>query len=218
MDDNSDPHTDERFFYLHGGVSLGAYCTQHDTLASLPRSVKNVLSSVYVLSDGQLSAISTVALVGAVFGQLTFGALADRMGRRVIFVLSITLVIVGSLGSATATDGHAVSLTTQLCCWLAILGTGIGAEYPLSATVSSEASTKETRGKAVSSVFAMQGVGNMLASLVMVVLLHTSLSLDWVWRVALAFGAVPGLATVYWRYKVGGRVVLVAVVECMCAD
>lgn len=47
----------------------------------------------------------------------------------------------------------------------------------------------------------MQGVGNLLASLTMFILLSSSLDIDWVWRLALGAGAVPGLLTVYFRYK-----------------
>ena len=80
---------------------------------------------------------------------------------------------------------------------------GIGGEYPLSATVTSEGSEGANRGRNVSSVFAMQGVGNVLSSLVMYVLLVSPLKLDLVWRFALGFGAVPGLSTVYFRWQMG---------------
>lgn len=84
------------------------------------------MNSLYPQSKAQTSAISTAALVGAVFGQIVFGALADRLGRRVIFISTITLVIVGSLGAATSTESSSVSVYTQLCIWLAILGFGVG--------------------------------------------------------------------------------------------
>jgi len=48
----------------------------------------------------------------------------------------------------------------------------------------------------VGATFAMQGVGNLLASLTMFILLSSDLDLDWVWRIALGAGAVPGLLTV----------------------
>jgi hypothetical protein len=47
----------------------------------------------------------------------------------------------------------------------------------------------------------MQGVGNLLASLTMFILLSSNLNIDWVWRIALGAGAVPGILTVYFRYK-----------------
>ena len=80
---------------------------------------------------------------------------------------------------------------------------GIGGEYPLSATVTSENSEGADRGRNVSSVFAMQGVGNVLSSVVMYGLLASGLKLDYVWRIAVAFGAVPGLCTVYFRWQMG---------------
>ena len=50
-------------------------------------------------------------------------------------------------------------------------------------------------------VFSMQGLGNLLASIVMCVLLFSNMSKDLVWRVGLAFGAVPAAAAFYFRYK-----------------
>jgi hypothetical protein len=71
----------------------------------------------------------------------------------------------------------------------------------MQATVTSEGVPTARRGRAVASVFAMQGVGNVLASMVTFVLLSTGMPLDAVWRVALAVGAVPGLLTWYWRLR-----------------
>jgi MFS family permease len=66
----------------------------------------------------QKSAISTSALVGAVLGQVFFGSLADRLGRKRIFLATITLVVVGALGSASVVQGDAVDIYAQLCIWL----------------------------------------------------------------------------------------------------
>lgn len=182
--------------------------------------VKNVLFQVYPLAadSGQnkaldtslAAAITTAALVGAIFGQLTFGIFADYLGRRVIFITTISLVILGSLGSATCSSPSGplskdyagnLSVFYQLVFWRLLLGFGVGGEYPLSATISAESNNTKQRGTAVASVFSMQGVGNLLASVVMICCLRSSLPLDVVWRIALGIGALPGLCTVYWRYR-----------------
>lgn len=145
--------------------------------------------------------IKTAALVGAILGQLIFGALADKLGRRVIFICTISMVIIGAIGSAlvqgSPDDG---GIYVQLTIFRFLLGFGVGGEYPLSATVSSESSTTEDRGSAVSNVFAMQGWGNVTAGLVAWALLAAGVDHHITWRVCLGFGAVPGLATVYWRF------------------
>jgi hypothetical protein len=172
---------------------------------------KNVLAVQYGQTPSQAAALGTAALAASVVGQLVFGGLADTLGRRVLFVATLCLVIVGALGSATATDGLAgTGVYTQLTAWRCVLGVGVGGEYPLSATVTAESADApggggaRGRGRAIASVFAMQGVGNLLASVVLLSLLSLPSSLvplDMVWRLALAFGALPGLATVYWRLQ-----------------
>ena len=46
--------------------------------------------------------ISTAVLIGAVLGQLFFGLLADRIGRRLGFIITLSLVIFGAILSALA--------------------------------------------------------------------------------------------------------------------
>ena len=93
------------------------------------------------------------------------------------------------------------SVFWQLVFWRSLLGFGVGGEYPLSATVTSESHARAARGRSIALVFSMQGVGNLLASLVMLACLRSGMPLDAVWRVALALGALPGLLSVYWRWR-----------------
>ena len=45
-----------------------------------------------------------------------------------------------------------------LCFWRFILGFGVGGDYPISATIMSEFSSRRNRGAYIGSVFAMQGI------------------------------------------------------------
>jgi len=94
--------------------------------------VKNVIATIYPQTTATASAISIATIAGAVVGHLVFGTLADQIGRKVIFVITLSLIVVGSFGSATCVDSPHISVYTQLCIWLFILGIGIGGEYPLS--------------------------------------------------------------------------------------
>ncbi|KAF2076065.1 hypothetical protein CYY_002629 [Polysphondylium violaceum] len=164
-----------------------------------------ILSSLYKENSSSSSIVSTGALWGAVVGQLVFGFVADRVGRRIGFIITLTFIIVGAFGSCLSFNVNPnFNIFAMLALWRCILGFGIGGEYPLSATISSETSQNDTkRGSQVAAVFSMQGVGIILSPLVVLVLLkicgpnHT----DLVWRLALAFGGIPGLIMIYFRLK-----------------
>ena len=103
-------------------------------------------------------------------------------------------------------DGHATS-GSSIYFWLGIIrffvGVGVGGEYPLSATITSEAtfSTNNQRITSLCSVFSMQGIGRILSGLVLILVTHTFSDYEWMWRFALAFGAVPMLISLYPRWK-----------------
>lgn len=84
--------------------------------------------------------MNTATLIGSMIGQLTFGFLADRYGRRKMYGLELIVTITASLGLATASTGlnGSMSLIALLIFWRLVMGVGIGADYPLSAVITAE--------------------------------------------------------------------------------
>jgi len=145
--------------------------------------------------------VAAAALVGSIVGQLTAGSLADIIGRKFIFIATAVLITLGSLGSSTSADSSHVTVYTRIAYWRFILGLGVGGEYPLAATVTSESSSAGSRGKLMTAVFAMQGVGALLSTAIVLLCLGLGCSAGFTWRFALGFGAVPALIAFPWRLR-----------------
>ncbi|KAG6507357.1 hypothetical protein ZIOFF_032699 [Zingiber officinale] len=178
------------------------------------------------LPTGVNNAVVGVALVGTLSGQLVFGWLGDKLGRKRVYGITLILMAVCAICSGLSFGGsrgdparaHKPVLFT-LCFFRFWLGFGIGGDYPLSATIMSEYANKKTRGAFIAAVFAMQGVGIIFAGLVSMTLsavfLHynpapafkddqvrsTQAAADYMWRIVLMLGALPALVTFYWRMK-----------------
>ena len=145
--------------------------------------------------------VASAALFGSIFGQLVAGSLADVWGRKILFVTTALLITVGSIGSAFCTDLPEFTIYGQIACWRFFLGAGVGGEYPLAATVTSESSSASSRGRLMSAVFAMQGVGALISVLIVLFCLGSGFSPGFAWRFSLAFGSVPALVAFPWRLR-----------------
>ncbi|KAK4258401.1 hypothetical protein QN277_007856 [Acacia crassicarpa] len=175
---------------------------------------------VGTLPDGTQSAVIGVALCGTLAGQLFFGWLGDKLGRKKVYGLTLMLMVVCSIGSGLSFGSTPKGVMTTLCFFRFWLGFGIGGDYPLSATIMAEYANKKTRGAFIASVFAMQGFGILGGGIVALIVAsiydhkynapsfaeNASKSLvlpafDNVWRIVLMFGAVPAALTYYWRMK-----------------
>ena len=84
--------------------------------------------------------VNCMTLGGSVIGQLLFGYLADRLGRTKLYGVELLIVIFSTIGlSASSTGfGNSMSMLSWLVACRFIMGIGIGAEYPLSATICAE--------------------------------------------------------------------------------
>ncbi|KAG6137645.1 hypothetical protein E4U12_000482 [Claviceps purpurea] len=167
--------------------------------------------------------INVFTLLGSVIGQLLFGFLADYYGRTRLYGIELVLVIVSTIGVATSSRGVGdLSFLGLFIWWRFVMGIGIGAEYPLSAVITSEWSSTQSRATMLSSVFLMQPVGQALAQLVgLWVLLGFDRSrklqtlqcglntahheecrqaVDGIWRIVIGSGAVPALLAIIFRF------------------
>ena len=158
-------------------------------------TVAVLVKSQWHLSATKVSILSSAAILGAFFGALVFGRIADVLGRRAVYALVAVVMIIGAVTSAFASN----------LVWLVaarfVLGIGIGGDYPVSAVLMSEYSNREDRGRLVGLVFSMQAAGLIVGPIVGLALLSSGISHDLAWRIMLGLGAVPAAAVVYLRTK-----------------
>jgi MFS family permease len=132
--------------------------------------------------------VESTALLAAAIGALLFGRVADMVGRKRIYGVEVLVLAAGAIASAFSPN------IWWLIGFRFILGIGIGGDYPVSATIMSEYAGKAHRGMLVTLVFAMQAAGLIVGPLMAAGLLLTPLSHDIIWRILVAFGALPALA------------------------
>jgi MFS family permease len=155
-----------------------------------------VLKPQWSLSTGQVSLLNSATLAASAVGAILFGRIADILGRKKIYGYEVLILALGAIASAFAPN------FTFLLVSRVILGIGIGGDYPVSATIMSEYAGKQSRGKMVGLVFAMQGAGLVIGPLVAAILLATHVPMGIIWRVLLGLGAIPGLAVFYLRRQI----------------
>jgi phosphate:H+ symporter len=155
--------------------------------------------------EGVLKGMSSV---GTMFGQLFFGFCGDIFGRK-IYGFELLIIIIGTINCATSASAvRGVSVIGFLGFWRLILGFGIGGDYPMSATITSEWSSAGRRGMMMALIFSMQGIGNLAASIVTLIVLaifkgavnSDVMALDYVWRLCIGLGCVPAVGTIYLRF------------------
>ena len=155
--------------------------------------VISILKDEWHPSPWAVGLVTSTALLAAAFGAVIFGRVADMLGRKRIYGYEVLVLAAGAIASAFSPD------IWWLIGFRIILGVGIGGDYPVSATLMSEFSGKKHRGMMVSLVFAMQAAGLIVGPLLAVAFLASGLPKDLVWRLLLAFGAIPALAVFYMR-------------------
>lgn len=152
-----------------------------------------ILTPLWHLNALEISLLGSTSLIAAAFGAIIFGRLADRLGRKFIYGYELIVLAIGAIASALSPN------IVFLLIFRFILGLGIGGDYPVSATLMSEYSNRRDRGKLITLVFSMQGLGLILGPLVAIVLLVAGINHDLTWRIMLAVGAIPALGTFYLR-------------------
>ncbi|CAI6334783.1 unnamed protein product [Periconia digitata] len=166
-------------------------------------------------------------LAGSMIGQVAFGFAADFLGRRKMYGLELVIIIVGTMLMIMSSKGEQSSMAVGgwLITWRAIMGLGIGADYPLSAVITAEFAPKRHRARMLSWVFFAQPLGQLLAnvlSLAAVKGFESSMitkdpkcpdpgqpgslecfrSLDRLWRLVIGLGMIPAVVALAFRFTI----------------
>jgi MFS transporter, PHS family, inorganic phosphate transporter len=158
--------------------------------------VSTILGKTWHITSVETSLLSSVALLASVLGAFVFGRIADRMGRKFIYGYELLVLAAGAILSAIAPN-----VIFLLVCRF-ILGVGIGGDYPVSSTLISEYANRKDRGKLITFVFSTQALGLIIGPLLTYILFVSGVPQDLIWRIILAFGAVPALATFWLRRQI----------------
>jgi putative MFS transporter len=146
--------------------------------------VMAALAVQWGLGGTTLSWVASIGFVGMAIGAGLGGLLADRIGRRQVF--AVTLLVYGLATGAAALSWSVAALLV----FRFVIGLGLGAELPVAATLVSEFAPARIRGRVVVVLEAFWAVGWLLAALIGYFVIPLS---EDGWRWALALGAAPAL-------------------------
>ncbi|SBS75031.1 MFS transporter [uncultured Microbacterium sp.] len=153
--------------------------------------VITVLVSEWSLTGEQASWIASAGFVGMAVGATLGGLLADRLGRRSVF--AITLLIYGvATGASALVGGLALLLVLRF-----FVGLGLGAELPVASTYVSEFAPARMRGRLIVILEAFWAVGWTAAALIGFFVIP---NVDEGWRWAFAIGAIPAVYALVIRW------------------
>ena len=164
------------------------------TGVALPLIVKD-----FGLTPAEKGLVSAAPLAGIMLGALALGGLADRYGRRFMFVLEMGVLVLFLVG---------LTLSPSLP-WLVVflvgVGLALGGDYPTAHLIISESIASRDRGKLVLSAFAFQAVGALAGTMVGYVILSVRPEIG-AWRWMYATSIVPAALVMLGRLTINDSV------------
>ena len=155
-------------------------------------------------------------LAGSIVGQLAFGVLGDWLGRKRMYGRLLVIIMVATVLLALSAKGAeaSMSISALLFVWRFCMGIGIGGDYPLSASITSEFAPTKHRSTMLAWVFLMQPAGQFAGTLVAIIVtaaFRPQMQVSWeqgenfglppeciqaidrAWRIIVGLGAIPAL-------------------------
>ncbi|WVP29501.1 MFS transporter [Bacillus licheniformis] len=146
------------------------------------------LHAEWKLTPQEMSWIGSVNSIGMAVGAFVFGLLADRVGRKYVFIITLLFFSIGSGLSA---------LTTTLWAFLVLrffVGMGLGEKLPVASTLVSETVAPDRRGRVVVLLESFWAFGWLAAALISYFIIPA-----YGWQIALLITAIPAFYALYLR-------------------
>jgi MFS family permease len=177
-------------FHWHVVVALGITWVLDGVEITIAGSIADRLrdSGTLHLSSSQVGLSASLYLFGEVIGALVFGRLADKLGRRKLFIITLGIYLLGN-GLTAASTGFVFFGFTRF-----MAGAGIGGEYAAINSAIDELIPAPYRGRTDLAVNGTYWLGAMIGSLANLAFLNEDLlGVDVGWRLGLLIGPVIGL-------------------------
>jgi MFS family permease len=150
-----------------------------------------------VLDPAEIGAAGSAYILGACLGALFFGRLADRIGRKRLFMITLAVFLAGSVLTA-----FSMSFAWFIACRF-VTGAGVGGEYSAIHSAVDELIPARVRGAVDLIIGGSYWIGTILGSLASLILLNE----DWFapdvgWRLAFGLAAAMGFAILLVRRNV----------------
>ena len=151
-----------------------------------------LLTAEFGLDDVAKGAMTSATLAGILVGALVLGGLADRLGRKPVFIGEMVLLLVALIGASTS-PGIGV-----LVVWLFVIGLALGADYPTAHLVISESIPASIRGRLVLGAFSFQAIGAIAGTAIAAVVLAQKPELS-TWRLFYLLPVIPVILVIWGR-------------------
>jgi MFS family permease len=149
------------------------------------------------ITESQIGVAAGVYVAGACFGALFFGYLADRLGRKKLFLITLAVYLVATVATAFSKN----PMFFFVCRFFT--GAGIGGEYAAINSAIDELIPARIRGRVDLIINGSFWLGTAFGAALSVFLLNENFfAKDFGWRLAFGLGAVFGLVILLVRRNV----------------
>jgi MFS family permease len=149
------------------------------------------------LTAGQIGWAASAYIGGAVLGALYFGRLADKLGRKRMFLATLAVYLVATVMTAFTWD----IVSFAFCRFLT--GFGIGGEYAAINSAIDELIPARLRGRVDLAINGTFWIGAAMGAALSIILLHPDfIGPEWGWRIAFGLGGILAFAILLVRRNV----------------
>ena len=141
-----------------------------------------VLAKEWGLAPGQMGLIGSIGLIGMALGAVISGTVADRIGRKKVFTITVLLYSIASAFCALSWNYQ------SLLVFRFLVGFGLGGDLPVAATLVSEYAPSRVRGRFIVLLESFWGLGWIAAACIAYFFIPV-----YGWRMAFLIGALPAL-------------------------
>jgi MFS family permease len=177
-------------FHTHMVAGLGAAWVLDGLQITVASSVTGELTKPATLgmTSAQVGLIATVYMVGEMVGALVFGKRSDRLGRRRLFILTLSLYFIGT-GLTALTTGHHTGWLVYFYATRFVAGMGIGGQYAAINSAIDEMMPSKYRGRVDVWINGSYWAGAILGSFASYILLN-NFAVNVGWRLAFLLGPI----------------------------